>query len=76
MGPRDRHTLRHCPLCSAVAVRAVVTETLEDSTVRVHLQCGQCATWRRCETTAGRLRRHTRDVARDRRAIERLAGPS
>jgi len=64
-----RCTLRLCPLCSAIAVRAVVAEELAPGRLRLHMQCGQCGVWRRAAVSDADLERHERALERDRRRL-------
>jgi hypothetical protein len=51
---RVRRTLRRCPLCAATAVRVLEREQSDRLRAWTQVQCGQCGTWRRLQTTHAR----------------------
>ena len=68
----ERPRLRACPLCSARAVRALVSEELGPDKRHIRLQCGQCGVWRTTIGDDAELERHERAVERDRTRAQRL----
>jgi hypothetical protein len=64
-----RWPLRRCPVCAGVAVRQVRFDHVDPTQVRVGVECGQCATWRRMTTTVAVAQRQTNQLRRDRRLI-------
>ncbi|WP_028066793.1 hypothetical protein [Solirubrobacter soli] len=61
--------LRSCPLCRADAIRDVRAEAIDTAKARVWLQCGECATWRRVETTHHAFTWEVKTFERDRQLI-------
>jgi hypothetical protein len=75
---RRRDPLRHCPLCSADAVRTLTRVPVSEFLVRLEVRCGACGTWRRMLTTVGsarllelKLERQTRRMAELADSLER-----
>ena len=66
---RAQRALRHCPLCSASAVREAISQ-VDGLEADVRLQCGQCGAWRRVVVPREDLDRHARRVERDRHEME------
>jgi ribosomal protein S27AE len=66
----EGRALRVCPVCGASAVRAQAAEALRGGLARLHLECGQCGTWRRTVATAAEVETQERALLRDRRRID------
>jgi hypothetical protein len=62
---RAGRALRICPICAASAVRGASCQ-IDGLEADVHLECGQCGTWRRVCVPREELDRHARRVDRDR----------
>jgi hypothetical protein len=62
-------SLRRCPLCAQDAVRRMEARRVDELTVEVRLECGECGVLRRVVTSDAALRRFVRRIERDRRTI-------
>jgi hypothetical protein len=66
---RVRRMLRRCPLCAATAVRVLERDSGDTLRAWTRVQCGQCGTWRRLQTTHARFRAYRDRLARQQDGI-------